>query len=124
MHDIPDDVLGTLEEKEYWEWKTLATEARLEASRGQEMALQADVMTKDAEIMSLKSELYRIRKVNLHKARHGKALEELEKFYKKIEENKGFDMRNCFINEYTREVFPTNEAKKQNDKDVNEEVKS
>lgn len=108
--EFGDDVLGELTPAEYWEWRTTATEYRLQDQRANNKHLLQAVMEKDIEIAKLKAQAH-LSSVEKERAKVTECKQKLHEFYKKIKESKGFDMENSVIDEYTYQVKKLQEDK-------------
>lgn len=108
--EFGDDVLGQLTAAEYWEWRTLATEYRLQDQKANNKHLLQALMEKDLEIAKLKSQAH-LSQVEKERTKVSTCKQKLQDFYKKIKESKGFDMENSVIDEYTYQVKKLQEDK-------------
>jgi len=97
------EVLGQLSMAEFWEWRALISDFRLEAEKASNKNLNQALKERELEICKLKAQMHQAQ-VTAAQERVIRVKAKLDDFYTRIEKEKGFDMRNCLIDEFTQEV--------------------
>lgn len=98
-----DQVIGTLEPKDYWEWRTTVVEMQLEQSLHELQIHKLALMEKDLEIGRLRIGIYK-QTLEVSKAKADSARKEYDRFKKLLEEKLGSSLNDCVIDDISYEV--------------------
>lgn len=89
---------------QYWEWRTTIAEAETAKEKFKAAQLEYKLLQKEAENLSIRTQLFLRSRMEATKAEVGKTAAEYERFKKVLEENLGQSLNNKLIDDVTFEI--------------------
>jgi hypothetical protein len=86
---------------EYWEWRTTISELDVAREKLMKTDLEIKLLNKEAEILSIRTQLYKSTKLAAEKEKFTSAQKEYERFKKQLEESLGRSLSNTVIEDHT-----------------------
>jgi hypothetical protein len=89
---------------QYWEWRTTIMELEIAKEKTKSAQLEYKLLQKDAENLSIRTQLFLRTRMEAVKDEAGKAKAEYERFKQVLEEDLGQSLNNKVIDDVTFEV--------------------
>lgn len=94
---MEDEVVGTITESQYWEWRTSIADMDLAKLKHELDTFKHQLLLKDQEILQLKIHLFKYSKLDVSENRVKETKQEYEKFMNKLEQTLGLSLKDCGI---------------------------
>lgn len=89
---------------QYWEWRTTISEAEIAKEKFKSTQLEYKLLQKEAENLSIRTQLFLRIRMEAVKAEVGKTAAEYERFKKVLEEDLGQSLNNKLIDDVSFEI--------------------
>jgi formate dehydrogenase maturation protein FdhE len=93
-----------LSPEHYWEWRTTITEMELAQSKQRECEMAHKLLGKNAEMESLRFQLYAKTGLELAKQKSKESIEEYNRYKKTLEEKYNVSLNEKVIDDFTYEI--------------------
>ena len=103
-----DTILGKLSGEQFYMWRFKLSEMQLAEEKHKNDIKLLEMMNKDAEIVKLRTALFRLGTVENSKDKHSLAKKEYEAILDHLKEQLGFELKDCVVDEITFEVKKVN----------------
>jgi hypothetical protein len=100
------EIRNQLTAAEYWEWRQTISDVELAKHKMQNATLELKLMQKEAEMIAIKQQLFRLTKVSAIQESLKAAQKEYDRYKLAIENKVGQSLSNKMIDDFTFEIKP------------------